>query len=312
MLYTVHMIRVGVLRGGPSAHYDASLASGAYVLRNLPRDRYEPVDVFIDPEGSWHIGGRAITDDMLRERVDVLWNSLHGSYGEDGRVSQLFKKLSIPYVGSSPAVSAMAMHKRSFKEQVTALGIKTPRGAYVESWGEDSAEETVRAVASAIARDFSPPWIIEPIARGNGLGPVRAKTRTELVAVLEDMHAQSIPVLVEEEVLGAHASVIVVPGFRGEATYAFIPERIESIHARLRPHETKLFEDVARTLHNGLDLGPYSRMVGVLDNRGAVSVLSVETVPRTHENAELHQALAAVGSSFPELADHLIRTALGK
>ena len=51
------MIRVGVLRGGTSKEYEQSLKAGAYVLKRLPKDAYEPLDIYIDREGVWHLGG---------------------------------------------------------------------------------------------------------------------------------------------------------------------------------------------------------------------------------------------------------------
>jgi len=90
------MIRVGVLRGGTGTKYDASLATGAYVLKHLPRDLYEPVDIFIDRAGQWHVGGVPVSHDKLQRRIDVVWNALHGFYGEDGKAAQLLENLGIP------------------------------------------------------------------------------------------------------------------------------------------------------------------------------------------------------------------------
>ena len=65
---------VGVLRGGPSSEYEVSLKSGANVLSALNQEKYEPVDIFIDRRGQWHLFGapvlpeRALRDSEERMR----------------------------------------------------------------------------------------------------------------------------------------------------------------------------------------------------------------------------------------------------
>ena len=130
------MIRVGVVRGGTSSEYDTSLAGGAFVLRNLPRDKYQPVDIFVDQEGAWHIGGLPMTHEALQHKVDVVWNALHGFYGEDGKVQQLLENLSIPYIGTTPYVAAMTMHKKLLNDSFNDMGLKVQPGVYVQWIGK--------------------------------------------------------------------------------------------------------------------------------------------------------------------------------
>lgn len=303
------MIRVGVLRGGTSNQYDQSLATGAYVLKHLPRDRYEPVDIFLDREGIWHFNGTPLGHDKLKMRVDVIWNALHGFYGEDGKVQQLLESLSIPYIGSGPLLSAISMNKKLLKDQVAKLGIKTPRGIYIEKWGNENREETVSGVVRTISTKFSPPWIVEPISRGLANGSMRAKTRDELTAVLLQMFDLDIPVLIEEEVLGKEVSVISSGGFRKQPVYTFLPQENKNPKGRMQKKESEEVQKVAKALHHGLGLGPYSHMRAIIHQSG-VYVVGVETLPSLHEGGELHHSLDAVGSSFSEFAEHLIGQAM--
>lgn len=301
------MIRVGVLRGGTSTGYDESLAGGAYILKNLPRDKYEAVDIFIDADGAWHLGGKPLSYDKLHGRVDVVWNALNGFYGADGKVEQALELLGIPYVGSGPLSSAITMHKKLSKDRLAELGIPTPRGVYVESWGEGEREETVASVAASIARDFSPPWLVEPVSRGSAKEPIRAKSRDGLTAVLLEMFDLSIPVLIEEEVLGKRASVIAVPGFRGQPVYTFLPKGIAGSRDK---RASEALQKLARDAHSGLVLGPYSRIEFVIARNGKLYVAKVDTVPSLAPGSDLHEALAAVGATFAELSDHMLFSTL--
>jgi D-alanine-D-alanine ligase len=312
MLYTECMIRVGVLRGGTNNRYDHSLASGAFVIKNLSREEYEVLDIYIDTEGVWHLGGVPVSHDKLRHRVDVIWNALHGYYGEDGKAAQLLENLGLPYTSASPLAAAVAMNKKLTKDVLAQAGVKTPRGVYIEDWGTGDREGTVLGVTRSVAEKLSPPWIVEAISRGNGDGPMRAKTREELSEILFTMFDASIPTLIEEAVLGTEVSVISMSGFRGQPTYTFLPQHKESLLARFQKKESELFQNIAREVHDKLGLGAYSRVHMAIDRRGQVSVLGVETLPMTHAEAELHDALEAVGSSFGEFARHLITHAVQK
>jgi D-alanine-D-alanine ligase len=302
------MIRVGVIRGGTGGEYEQSLASGAYVLRNLSRERYEPVDIFVDAEGVWHMHGKPVSYDKLRQRIDVAWNALDGFYGADGKVQQALESLGIPYTGSGPLSSAIAMHKKFLKDHLALGGVRSPRGAYIESWGDSERAETVEGIVSGIAREFSPPWIVEPILRSHEILPVRAKTREELALALGDFFDQSIPVLIEEAVLGIPASVMTIAGFRGEPLYTFLPNGIT--HGR--NSDSERLQETARAAHRALSLGQYSRIEAIVTPKGHVHVTRVDTVPSFAPDSELHAALEGVGATFSELSDHLLFSTLGK
>ena len=83
------MIRVGVIRGGISSEYEVSLNTGANVLSHLRSDimneKYKPIDILIDRDGTWHMQGRPVTLDHISNSVDVIFNALHGDFGEDGK-----------------------------------------------------------------------------------------------------------------------------------------------------------------------------------------------------------------------------------
>lgn len=305
------MIRVGVLRGGTHEGYGESLASGAFVLKNLPRDRYEPVDIFVDTEGVWHLGGKPVSHEKLRGRIDVAWNALNGFYGADGKVEQLLESLFIPHVGSGALSSAIAMHSKFLKDHLSDKGVRTPRGIYIESWGEGPRDETVAAVVAQIARDFSPPWLVAPISRGVMKEPIRVMTRDELSATLLEMRDLSIPVSIEEEVLGRKASVVCSAGFRGKETYTFLPEGAAA-GKTWHGAESEAVQNAARAAHEALMLGPYSRIEAVFTPRGHVYVTAVETVPSFAPESGMHASLEGVGATFAEFADHLLFSTLKK
>ncbi len=78
-------LRIGVLRGGPSTGYDESLETGNFVLQNLV-DTHKPIDIFISNDGAWHMQGIQKNPEHILKHLDVVFNGLHGTFGEDGKV----------------------------------------------------------------------------------------------------------------------------------------------------------------------------------------------------------------------------------
>ena len=306
------MIRVGVLRGGANNQYSDSLKNGAYVLRNLPKDTYQPVDIFIDTEGTWHHGGLPLNYEKLKQRVDVIWNALYGYYGADGQVQQLLDTLGIPYTGSSAFVSALSMNKKMTKDTVATHGGQTPQGMYVENWGEDDREETASLVTQSVAEKFAPPWIVEPISLAYSSGPIRAKHRGELYDVLLNAYDLKMPVLIEGEIFGKEISVVSIPGFRNKPNYTFLPmhHENETVRNHMHPEDNRKIQELVADLHQKMHLGPYAVFKCVINARGDISVKKIETQPAFHPASPLHHALGEVGVTFGEFAKHLLGEAM--
>src|SRR3954470_8859480 len=94
--------RVALLAGGDSAEREISIASGQKVAIALALADYEPV--LIDPAD-------VDLDAVDWPSFDVCFIALHGGAGEDGRVQQQLKRLGVPYTGSGPSASRLAMNK---------------------------------------------------------------------------------------------------------------------------------------------------------------------------------------------------------
>ncbi len=304
------MIRVGVLRGGTTHTYNKSLASGAYVLKNLPKNIYEPVDIFVDKEGIWHLGGVPLNYDKLKHRVDVIWNSLHGFYGEDGKVQQVLENLGIPYVGESPFLSSVLMNKKMLKENLANINVNTPHGIYIENWGVEDKDKTLDYVVSNISQKLSPPWIVEPIFLGASYGPVRIPNTNELRITLEKAFDLQIPVLIEQAVLGKEIKVVSMNGFREKPIYTFLPVTKEGGVSRTYLYDSNRLQRIAENIHRELGFRQHSLIKMIVTKNGDVYVDGIESLPFTHEESDLMQAVSSVGSNFQEFSKHLISDAL--
>lgn len=317
-------IRVGVLRGGPSSEYEVSLKTGGTVLRHLP-EKYEPHDIFISRDGKWHMGGFEIEPASLPRRVDVVWNALHGEYGEDGTVQRQLDAYGVPYTGSTALPSAVGMNKVLTKDAVRRIGIKVPYGAVYTS-AHGSPEE----VALKAFRHVPSWWIVKPVALGSSVGTSLARNYAELVHAVRQCFEVSQSILVEEAIRGREATCGVVDHFRGERRYALPPVQIipsadktffdyeakygggtrEVCPGHFTREESNAIMNAAKLAHDVLGLRHYSRSDFIVSPRG-LYMLEVNTLPGLTEQSLLPKSLAAVGASHGEFLDHVLALALG-
>jgi len=332
------MIRVGVVRGGISSEYEVSLNTGANVLSHLRGDKlnhkYKPIDILIDKSGGWYIQGKPVEMDQISNSVDVIFNALHGDFGEDGKIQQIFEQWSIPYTGSGPFPSAVGYNKILAKEQFERLGIKTPKYLVYPSY-DSSTGESVEQYAERIAKDIwsklPPAWVVKLPSSGSSVGVYVCKTSGELVsALMQSGDSSDGVILIEEMIEGKEATVPVLEKFRGKDYYVLPPVEIRvpkektffdydakysGISEEICPGnftraEKDELERLAALIHTGLQLDHYSRSDFIIHPKKGIYALEVNTLPGLTDESITPRAIYAVGSSMPEFIDHVLGLAL--
>src|ERR1700732_2625513 len=118
------MMRVAVLLGGMSAEREVSLRSGAQVMIALRAAGYEVVPIEVNEDLGALIAA-------LTPAPDVVFNALHGRFGEDGTIQGVLDYLAIPYTHSGVRASAIAMNKEASKALFAASGLPVAKGAVI-------------------------------------------------------------------------------------------------------------------------------------------------------------------------------------
>jgi D-alanine-D-alanine ligase len=143
--------RVAILMGGWSAEREVSLVSGAAVARSLAEAGLQvtPIDVQRDM-------GALMT--RLYPRPDVIFNALHGRFGEDGCVQGFLDILDIPYTHSGLLASALAMNKPMAKRLFADAGIRVPA-------------HKIATIGQVMQGDvIDRPYVIKPLNEGSSVG----------------------------------------------------------------------------------------------------------------------------------------------
>ncbi len=320
------------MRGGTSDEYKVSIKTGANVLAHLLADKYKGVDILVTKDRTWHIGGIPKTTDEILVSVDVIFNALHGGYGEDGRLSRRLEELGIPYTGSEALPSAMAMNKPMANDIFRRAGMKTPPGFMIEDYRDSTVVgeiyEKIQELAHKIFRSISPPWVLKPARGGSSINIFIAKNFNELINALTQLFSYGGDLVVEQYIKGKEATVGVIKGFRNEKFYPLMPIEIrphnrvffdydakyngasdEIIPGNFTRAEKEELERLAVLAHTALGLNDYSRSDFIVTPRG-IYILETNNLPGLTEESLIPKALEAAGSNMGELVDHLITLAL--
>lgn len=315
--------RVAVLRGGPSSEYDVSMQTGAGVLRALNDLGYHVVDVTVSKAGEWIVDGRVKDPDKALLTTDVVFIAMHGAYGEDGTVQRICERLHIPFTGSNSFASAMAFNKDMTKRALREHIFHLPRHARVT---RDNLLD-IEAVSSVIAGSFGPTYVLKPTSSGSSHG-VQIVSADTLKDALTNAVTQYGECMVEEHIQGTEATCAVLGDFRDNDLYslpaieiippsdrAFFDETAkydgsttELCPGRFSYEEKEKIAALAQMVHRVLGLSQYSRTDCIVKD-GEVYFLEVNTLPGLTRESLFPKAAAAVGLSFNDLIDHLVRTA---
>jgi D-alanine-D-alanine ligase len=316
-------IRVGILRGGIGHEYEVSLKTGTSVLQNLPLGKYQPVDMLISRDGTWHVNGLPVPPEIAVRSVDVVFNALHGEFGEDGQVQQILDYLSVPYTGSRAVASALGMDKARAKEIFKKAGLKVPNGIVAK------IQDSVDTIAYNVFQKIAPPWIVKPVGSGSSVGLYLARTFPELIQAIEGCFKFSDSILIEEYIKGKEATCGVVEGLRGHDHYPLMPiEIVRPAGAGVWDYENKHSDDhkvlcpgnfsqeektelerLSTEIHKALGLRHYSRSDFIISPRG-IYVLEVNTLPGLTEQSLVPKSLNTAGISYDNFLDHIITLAL--
>ncbi len=292
--------RIGVLMGGVSAEREVSLNTGAGVLAALRSRGHDCVGL------DWR-AGQSLGHLLEAARVDVVWNALHGTLGEDGAVQGTLACLGIPGTGSGILASALAMDKVASKSIFEVHEIPTPEWAVLQR--ADDATATAWLL----------PIVIKPAREGSSVGVSIVRSQEELSAAVEEARKHEGPTLIERFIPGREIHVgilddavlgdVEVRPHRGFYDYAakytsgdteyVVPAPI-SDDERARVHEVSL--DAFRAL----GCSSYGRVDVRLDVDGEPWVLEVNTLPGMTATSLMPKIAGWAGMDYAELCERIL------
>ena len=211
--------RVAVLLGGTSSEREVSLDSGANVLEAL---KSRGVDAHaVD-------GLPALLEEIRADKVDRVFNILHGGDGENGVLQGVLTALDVPFTGPGVLGSALTMDKIRTKQVWMAAGLPTARFVRIAP-GDDLA---------AAVRGLGFPVFVKPSAEGSSVGVFRIMGEADLAPAIEFARDYAGELLAEQMLTGGEYTVGVVGDLALPSVKIVPPGKVRDLRVAVqsRPH----------------------------------------------------------------------------
>jgi D-alanine-D-alanine ligase len=339
-------LKVAIICGGPSSEHEVSCVSGGGVLKGLDRKSFDPILIGITKAGTWVVldenyplniinkamptiedngssvelsqGGLIVDGTFVH--IDCIFSILHGEYGEDGKIQQLFEDANIPYVGSGVKASADAMDKAHAKELFAAAGLKVAPGIVVKKGDVFPSVESL-----------SYPVFVKPSSGGSSRGTHKVKTAENLLAAIEDAFLYDDKVLIENAINGreiecavlerdgtSYASVVgeivVNPQFEFydfEAKYLDDATTVK-IPAAISEEDAQAIQIAAMQAFDAIGCAGLARCDFFYTDHNEIIINEINTLPGFTGTSVYPKLWQATGVSYTDLITALIDSAISK
>ncbi len=328
-------LKVALLLGGTSPEREVSKSSSLSIykaLKNLGyqiklvdpaygKNQPDNEDDFFGEKDFTKTSNRNYVEAInssLFDDVDIAFLGLHGKWGEDGTIQSLLELRGIKYTGSDVLSSSMSMDKIMSKILFQHYGIATPRWITA-----DSKKLNVEEIKNKIEREIGYPCVIKPNDQGSTVGLTICKSEEGLNDAIQLALKFSDKVLIEEYIAGHEVTVGILDNkalpvleikpkhgiydyeckyTHGMSEYEVPANLPEEVKAELQRQALKAFE--------ALECSVYGRIDFRLSEDFKTYCLEVNTLPGMTSTSLVPKMCKAVGISFEELIDKIIKLSL--
>lgn len=345
-------MKIGILFGSSSNEHEVSVVSASSIIKNIDKERYEVVPIYLDKKNSFYIWNKDIYEidimpfgqlpDKLEKidkpfeflkTFDLIFIMIHGKNGEDGILSSILEFLNVPYVGNNTASCVVTMDKILTKEILENNKIKTSPYIYFIKYNNEFIYKdkvlTKKEILDIINDKLRFPLFVKPANSGSSLGITKVKVFEELNDAINCALEVDHRILIESEVKGREIECGVLE-YNGELITSVLGEvrsaeefysysskytNKESstiIPANIDAKLTKKVQDTALKVFRILDMHTYSRCDFFLTDDNKIVVNEINTIPGFTEISMYPKLFEASGISYKKLIDILINNSLDK
>ena len=198
-----------VLMGGLSGERKISLLTGKACSKALKKKGYKVVD--LDAKGYF-------VDELKQLKPKIVFNALHGKYGEDGFVQSILESLKIPYTHSGVLSSSLAMDKELSRLIFIKNNLKVPKYLLLQKDHEGNSNKKINN------KKIKFPIVIKPINEGSSLGVSICKNKKQFTNKYNKLMENYDRILVEEYIPGREIQVAVM-GEKALGAIELVPRR---------------------------------------------------------------------------------------
>lgn len=302
------MKKIAVLAGGISSEHDVSLMTARGVLAALKRLGYEAYLIYVSKDIE------TLVSTLADMKPDVVFNALHGTFGEDGCMQGLLNMMQIPYTHSGVMASSVAMHKKTAKVMFERAEIPVAIDKMV----------TLHDLKKGDTLPY--PYVIKPDDEGSSIGVHIIESAEDERHLMENWPFGGSSVLMEQYIPGREFTVTVM-GDRALAIIELAPKTgfydydhkytsgmtDHIVPAPLTKKEEKMFKEYALRAHRILGCRGVTRCDFRYDESNDehphAVILELNSQPGMTALSLAPEAAKAEGISFDGLVEYLIKEA---
>ena len=302
-----------VLMGGPSEEAEVSRRTGTAIAEALVSKGYKAQTLELNP--------RTVLKDIDSLGGEVVFNAIHGRYGEDGALQGLLEMAEIPYTGSGIMAHAVGMNKKVSKDVFKGANIPTARS---ESYNGNL--ESAEAIIDHIRKEFTIPVVVKSATQGSSIGVTIVREESQLEAAVTEALKYD-PILVVEQFLdgreftvavldGKALSVIEIRPHFGEYDYKSkytVGATEYLVPAPISDEMTAEMQRIGELVYREVQGSGVIRVDIMTDHADKMYVLEYNTVPGMTATSLVPKAANEMGIDFPTLCEKILLTAsIGK
>ena len=198
-----------ILMGGLSGERKISFLTGKACSKALKKKGYKVKE--LDARGYF-------VDKLKKWKPQIVFNALHGKYGEDGFIQGILESLKISYTHSGVLSSSLAMNKELSRILFKKNQMKTPKYFLLHQNDKNNLRKKMRA------KNIKFPIVIKPIDEGSSLGVYICKNETQFRKNNKKLKKEYDQILVEEYIPGKEIQVAVM-GKKALGAIELVPKR---------------------------------------------------------------------------------------
>lgn len=320
--------RIAVAMGGFSSEFQISLNSGNVVYESLDKSKYEVFRVHILKEGWFYVNDNDEKFPINKHdfsfekngeviRFDAVFNTIHGTPGEDGYLQAYFKLINLPQTSCEYYPAALSFNKRDCLSVLKNFGIHCANSYFINQGHPIDSTEIIKKTGL--------PCFVKPNRAGSSFGVSKVHTLEELLPAIEKAFTEDSEIIIETALVGTEVQVgvynngneiialppteIVTENEFFDYAAKYLGESEEITPARISDEETEMLQQEAIRIYRLLNMKGITRSDFIIQD-GKPYFLEINTNPGLSKESIVPKQVRETGMNLTEFFDILIRNVL--
>lgn len=320
--------RIAVAMGGFSSEFQISINSGNVVYESLDKSKYEAFRVHILKEGWFYVNDNdekfpINKNDFSFEkngeviRFDAVFNTIHGTPGEDGYLQAYFKLINLPQTSCEYYPAALSFNKRDCLSVLKNFGIHCANSYFINQGHPIDSTEIIKKTGL--------PCFVKPNRAGSSFGVSKVHILEELLPAIEKAFTEDSEIIIETALVGTEVQVgvynngneiialppteIVTENEFFDYAAKYLGESEEITPARISDEETEMLQQEAIRIYRLLNMKGITRSDFIIQD-GKPYFLEINTNPGLSKESIVPKQVRETGMNLTEFFDILIRNVL--